>query len=200
MGASLLGKMSSLVEEERWRELIELASGSLGRDPANDGLILFFRATGHLSEGQVEQALDDLGRSTELDASYAPAWAVLGSRYHDDGNYGSGGDRAYRQAETALRRALERGRPFDAVIMDLTVPGAMGGQTAIRYLRELDPEVKAVVISGYSNDPVLANYRAYGFQGRISKPFTTEILGRALSRVMATGRVAGDSVPAPAGE
>ncbi|MEM1178381.1 MAG: ATP-binding protein [Acidobacteriota bacterium] len=62
-------------------------------------------------------------------------------------------------------------RVFDLVMMDLTVPGGMGGQEAMRRLLEIDPDVRAIVYSGYSNDPVLANYRDYGFIGRLTKPF-----------------------------
>ena len=68
--------------------------------------------------------------------------------------------------------------------MDLTIPGGMGGQEAISHLLDLDPAVRAVVMSGYSNDPVLANYREYGFQGRIDKPFAADDLARVLSEVL----------------
>jgi CheY-like chemotaxis protein len=76
------------------------------------------------------------------------------------------------------------GRPFDAVIMDLTVPNGMGGREAIARLRELDPEVKAIVSSGYSLDPVMANYRQYGFSGIIPKPYRMEELRRELEKVL----------------
>ena len=60
--------------------------------------------------------------------------------------------------------ALAKGRPFDALIMDLTVPSGMGGIEAIKRLQELDPQVKAIVSSGYSNDPVMSDYKRYGFK------------------------------------
>jgi CheY-like chemotaxis protein len=62
------------------------------------------------------------------------------------------------QAVTLYGSSREEGRPFDAVIMDLTIPGGMGGAEAITILRRLDPQIKAIVSSGYSNDPVMANY------------------------------------------
>ncbi|RMH23480.1 MAG: response regulator [Acidobacteria bacterium] len=89
------------------------------------------------------------------------------------------------EAIAAYQRALAEDQPFAAVIMDLTIPGGMGGKETIRRLREIDPAVRAVVISGYSNDPVLANHRQYGFMGRISKPFDVEVLARVLSEVAA---------------
>ncbi len=71
-----------------------------------------------------------------------------------------------------FKQALEQHTPFTAVILDLTIPGSLGGKETILRLRELDPEVVAFVSSGYSNDPILANYHTYGFQGIINKPYS----------------------------
>ena len=92
-----------------------------------------------------------------------------------------------RDGAEALRKyqaAKEAGQPFSVVIMDLTIPEGMGGKEAIRRLRELDPEARAVVSSGYSFDPVMANYREYGFRGVIPKPYVMEDLARMLREVM----------------
>jgi len=83
-------------------------------------------------------------------------------------------------ALAAYREGRQAGRPFDLVIMDLTIPGGMGGREAIAELRKLDPEIKAIVSSGYSNDPILANYQDFGFQGVLKKPFRMEELKRML--------------------
>jgi PAS domain S-box-containing protein len=100
------------------------------------------------------------------------------------------------EAETANDggEAIERytaaqsgGMPFDAVIMDLTIPNGMGGCEAARRLRELDPKVKAIASSGYSLDPVMANYRDYGFCGVIPKPYRSEDLNRILKEVIRHG-------------
>ncbi|MBT4501976.1 MAG: PAS domain S-box protein [Gemmatimonadetes bacterium] len=75
--------------------------------------------------------------------------------------------------DEALRvygNALETDHPYDAVIMDLTIPGGKGGKEAITELREIDPRARALVSSGYSNDPVMASYADYGFCGTIEKP------------------------------
>jgi len=80
------------------------------------------------------------------------------------------------QAVKEYLRAKESDKPFDIVIFDLTVPGGMGGQEAIEKLLEHDSSAKAIVASGYSHDPVMADPRKYGFQGGISKPFDIKTL------------------------
>lgn len=69
------------------------------------------------------------------------------------------------------RQEKEAGQPFDLVIIDLTIPEGLGGQETIEKLRSYDPEVKAVVSSGYTNDPVMQEYVKYGFSGRLTKPY-----------------------------
>jgi len=83
--------------------------------------------------------------------------------------------------------ALAAGTPFDAVILDLTVPGGMGGAQTIVQLRSIDPNVRAIVSSGYSNDPVMSDYRAHGFSGVVAKPFQTAELSRTLRQVLSPG-------------
>jgi len=68
-------------------------------------------------------------------------------------------------------RAIESGTPFDVVILDLTVPGGMGGIESVGRLKQLNPDATAIVSSGYSNDPVMAEYREYGFEARLTKPY-----------------------------
>ncbi|TCL76391.1 PAS domain S-box-containing protein [Hydrogenispora ethanolica] len=85
------------------------------------------------------------------------------------------------------RRAKEEEDPFDAVIMDLTIPGGMGGQEALACLREYDPQVKAIVSSGYANDPIMADYERYGFSGVVSKPYKIDELQEVLHRVFHSG-------------
>lgn len=87
------------------------------------------------------------------------------------------------QAIEKYREAYLSQNPFDLVILDLTVPGGMGGAKTIPELIKIDPAVKAVVSSGYSNDPIMANYQEYGFCGVIPKPYTIPQLAELLNRI-----------------
>ena len=87
----------------------------------------------------------------------------------------------------AVRRydeARVEGRPYRLVIMDLTVPGGMGGLEAMQALLKIDPQVRAIVSSGYSSDPVLSSYRAHGFRGMVPKPYRFADLARTIGSVL----------------
>lgn len=73
--------------------------------------------------------------------------------------------------------------------MDLTMPGGIGGKEAIEKLMSIDPEIRAIVSSGYSDDKVMSEYEKYGFKGVLSKPYNTEGLSKALHKVINGGRV-----------
>ncbi len=88
------------------------------------------------------------------------------------------------EALETYQKYRENGSPFDAVIMDLTIRGGMGGSEAIKKLVEIDPEVKAIVSSGYSTDTVMSNYDEYGFCGVISKPYDMQNLSILLNRIL----------------
>ena len=93
-----------------------------------------------------------------------------------------------RDGAEALRRyreAAEGGKPFSAVIMDLTIPGGMGGKEAVKRLLEFDPQARAIVSSGYSNDPVMAEFQKHGFRGVVAKPYQIHELARVLREVTA---------------
>ena len=88
------------------------------------------------------------------------------------------------EAIDIYRKALTN-EPYDAVILDLTIPGGMGGKETIRQLRALTPDIKAIVSSGYSSDPVMAEYRSHGFCGVIIKPYSMQDLSRVLGEILA---------------
>jgi PAS domain S-box-containing protein len=106
------------------------------------------------------------GEMLEL-IGYEPAFA-------DDGD----------EAIEMYKKAIESGKPYDAVILDLTIPGGMGGEEAVKKLLEIDPEVRAIVFSGYAEGEVMANYRKYGFRGMMAKPFDSYALGKVLKDVL----------------
>ena len=85
------------------------------------------------------------------------------------------------QAVARYRLAIEQGVPYSGVILDLTVPGGMGGKDTMVALLLIDPKVQAIVSSGYSNDPIMADFAAYGFCGRIAKPYQLEELRDTVS-------------------
>jgi len=87
-------------------------------------------------------------------------------------------------AVSIYRKALEAGKPFDAVILDLTVPGGMGGKEAVKQIASINPTVKAIVSSGYSNDPVMADHSRHGFCGAVKKPYLVEEMSRVLNAVI----------------
>ena len=90
-----------------------------------------------------------------------------------------------QDAVQACRVAREQQRPFAAAILDLTVPGGMGGVQALAALRMLAPDLPAVVSSGYSRDPILADHRRHGFQSMLPKPYSIRNLARVLADVVA---------------
>jgi CheY-like chemotaxis protein len=88
------------------------------------------------------------------------------------------------QAIEKFVQAQEANQAFDAVILDLTIPGGMGGKEAIKELLKIDPQVKAIVSSGYSDDPIMADFQKYGFAGVIAKPYKVAELGKVLNNAL----------------
>jgi CheY-like chemotaxis protein len=88
-----------------------------------------------------------------------------------------------REAIERFALARQSGKPFDIVLLDLTIRGGMGGVETIKVLREMDPSVKAIICSGYSNDQVISDFRAYGFAGALAKPYLMKQLSDVLAEV-----------------
>jgi CheY-like chemotaxis protein/anti-sigma regulatory factor (Ser/Thr protein kinase) len=91
------------------------------------------------------------------------------------------------EAIELYEKARHSGEPFDAVIMDLTIPGGIGGEEAVGRLLAIDPHLKAIASSGYSTDPIMSDSKAYGFRGVIAKPYVIEELGKVLHQVLTQG-------------
>jgi two-component system cell cycle sensor histidine kinase/response regulator CckA len=89
-----------------------------------------------------------------------------------------------KEAIEIYKKAMESKEPFDVVILDLTNKIGMGGQETMKRLLELDSDVKGIIITGYSDDPAVANFRAYGFSGFIIKPATKEELSKVIKEVL----------------
>ena len=101
------------------------------------------------------------------------------------------------EAITLYHQAQQSGVPYVAAIMDLTIPGGLGGKETIRQLKALDPSVVALVSSGYSNDPVMADPEQYGFKGIVAKPYNLFDLGKALHRVVGMSSEPASPTPTP---
>ncbi len=89
-----------------------------------------------------------------------------------------------KQAIEMYKQSMEAGEPFSLVIMDLTIPGGIGGKEAIKNLMAIDPDAGVIVSSGYATDPVMADYGDYGFKGRLMKPFNMKELIKEVTRVI----------------
>jgi len=88
------------------------------------------------------------------------------------------------EAVNLYKEAMDSGFPINVAIMDLTIPGGMGGKEAVQKIHKINPEAKVIVSSGYSNDPVMANYKDYGFCATILKPFTIQNLAKVVGKVL----------------
>jgi two-component system cell cycle sensor histidine kinase/response regulator CckA len=129
-------------------------------------------------KGRDRRCFNGNGRILLMDdeevARTVAGYMIAGLGY--DADFAENGEEAVEKYSDALKN----GKPFKAVILDLTVRGGMGGTEALERLQELDSDVKALVSSGYSEDSILANFGRYGFKAALSKPYEMEELGRLL--------------------
>jgi PAS domain S-box-containing protein len=104
------------------------------------------------------------------------------------------------EAIAVYQRAQTAGQPFAVVILDHTIPGGMGGRETMARLRALDPQIKAILSSGYANDPMMGNFLEYGFSAAVAKPYTVAKLQAALHGVLQGGATPGGQQVNPASE
>ncbi len=83
-----------------------------------------------------------------------------------------------------FRNAQQKGKKYDFLILDLVIPGGMTGERALKEIQSLDPTVKAIVSSGYSSSPIMANFKKYGFSGVLPKPYTVDELHSIIDQVL----------------
>ncbi len=124
-------------------------------------------------EGKRALVMDDEEYIRDLVGSFLEMLGI-------EADYAENGEEAIQK----YKKALQNGKPFDVVIMDLTIRGGMGGKEAVKKILEIDPDAKVIVASGYSTDSVLANANEFGFKGRLSKPFSLEELNKVLTQIL----------------
>ena len=128
----------------------------------------------HMGKGKIlfmddEDFIRDLAKSILTHLGYTVTFAKNGEEAIDE-----------------YTKALKQGNPFDAVILDLTIPEGMGGKKCIRKLKEIDPEVKAIVSSGYSDDPIMTTPEEFGFKAVIAKPYKIQALSSVLRETISS--------------
>ena len=89
-----------------------------------------------------------------------------------------------QQAIEMYKQAMNSGAPFDIMILDLTIPGGIGGQEVLKAIQAIDPNAKAIVSSGYAEDTVMSNYVSWGFKGILAKPYSESQLGTLVKQVV----------------
>jgi CheY-like chemotaxis protein len=144
-----------------------LPGSDLSLQPTQEDEWLGTHGSGRILLMDDEPALCDLARAGLLEYGFEVSTATGGS-----------------EAVRLFYEAQRAGKPYDAVVLDLTIRGDMGGRETLQRLFTLDPGVKAIVASGYSNDPVMSRHRDYGFSGMIAKPFRMVDLARTIVEVL----------------
>jgi DNA-binding NtrC family response regulator len=113
-----------------------------------------------------EEMIRDLGHRILSRLEYDPELAV-------DGN----------EAIEMYQKAMDSGKPFEIVILDLTVKGGLGGKDAVKKILKMNPHAKVIVSSGYSDDPVMTEFREYGFIGALPKPYKIKDMIEILKKI-----------------
>ncbi len=91
------------------------------------------------------------------------------------------------EAVDIFQRSVRQQIPIDIVIMDIIIPGGMGGEDAVKKILAIDPDAKVIVSSGYSSDPIMSDHARYGFRDAVAKPFQLQDLLDSISRIKGNG-------------
>ena len=94
-----------------------------------------------------------------------------------------------QEAVTKYQDSYENGSPFDVVITDLTIPGGMGGEVAAQEILKIDSQAKIILSSGYATNPIMANYKTYGFIGIVVKPYSIQELQNVVQKALNIARM-----------
>ena len=136
-----------------------------------------------VSEGIV--SYDKTGKITFINSTLEKMLGL--ERNQIVGSYYEVTSHSHEEALNIYGKAQKDGQPFSLIIIDLTMRGDEGGETAIRKWLAIYPEVKALISSGYINDPVIEEYWKYGFAGALMKPYTLTDLKKALEKILEKG-------------
>jgi PAS domain S-box-containing protein len=133
-------------------------------------------------ESSNEELVLDKGRILVMDEEEMMRHVALQmlNRLHYDVAFSKGVEEAVRLYE----KAMKSGNAFDAIILGLTIPGDMRGIKAMQRLKEVDPEVKAIIASSYGNEPIVKNFRDHGFSGSLVKPYDMDELSQVLGETL----------------
>lgn len=157
-------------------------SSSLGKGTCFTLYLPATAVTSPPSNEPVEDLMCGKGRILIMDDE-EDIQSVVGEMLHHLGfvvDFASEGEKAVSD----YAHALHNGSPYIATILDLTIPGGMGGKETLKQIKALHPEAKVIVSSGYSNDPVMARFHQFGFSGVITKPYNLTDLSKVLRQVL----------------
>ncbi|MEN8136527.1 MAG: ATP-binding protein [Thermodesulfobacteriota bacterium] len=148
----------------------------------------YLPASGEISQASVKQELvadNAEGKGLVMIMDDDDMIRVLVGNMLDSFGYGTVFAQDGEEAIKLYLESKESDEPIAVIIMDLTIPGAMGGKEAVQEIHKIDPEAKVIVSSGYSNDPIIADYRDYGFSAAMVKPFKLQELREVVSKILA---------------
>ncbi|TSA48595.1 MAG: PAS domain S-box protein [Deltaproteobacteria bacterium] len=146
--------------------------------------VLYLPARVDLARGKKVKKIVSTGTARVLIMDDEPHIREIERAYLEQMGYEVADVKDGQEAIDAYKKALDAGNPFDLVMLDLTVRQGLGGQLAMEQLLKIDPEIKAIIASGYVDHPVIENHVDYGFQGVLTKPFKGEEIKGMVEKIL----------------